>query len=140
MKTLMILSFIITMMAKGCDNNDFEKQNLPIADGFYKGTFTLTSSTSMMSGDLTIEIKGDRFTASGNSNRIPAGGSGTWSLDPDKQLIVFQDENFWTADFDWSLILSGEFNYSFNGESLVLTRNVGDGSTTQKYELKKVNL
>lgn len=137
MKALIIITVLATIITRGCNNKDTDQQNLLLVDGVYSGTFTLTTPIGISSGDVTIEINGNRFAASGNSNRIPAGGSGTWSLDPDNHIIVFQDENFWTADFDWSLILSGNFIYTFDGNNLVLNRSVGDGSTTQKYELKK---
>lgn len=139
MKTLLFITILSAIITKGCNSNNDDPQNLPIADGLYSGIFTSTSSTGVSKGDVTLEIKGNRFIASGNANRIPAGGSGTWSVDPDGKAISLQDENFWTADFDWSLIMSGDFSYSFNGSKLILTRSSIDGSTSQEYELNKIN-
>lgn len=140
MKALFIITIIATMITKGCDKEIPEKQCLPITDGIYTGTFTLTTPTGVSTGDATIQIEGNRFSASGNANRIPAGGSGNFSLSDDRQTITFQDENFWTADFDWSLILSGNFVYSFDGEKLEFARQTHDGRTFQKYQLIKNNL
>ncbi len=137
MKTLIILSVIATMMVKGCDNKNIKHQHLPLVDGVYSGTFTLITPTGSLSGGTSIEINGNRFVATGKANRIPAGGSGSFSLSDDMQTINFVDENFWTADFDWSLILSGEFVYSFDGENLEFSRHIGDGSTVQRYQLTK---
>lgn len=137
MKALFIITIIATMITKGCDKEIPERQTMPITDGIYTGIFTLTTPTGISSGDVSIQINGNRFSASGNANRIPAGGSGNFSLSDDRQTITFQDENFWTADFDWSLILSGGFVYSFDGEKLELARQTPDGITFQKYQLTK---
>lgn len=93
-----------------------EKEDLEIKEGTYHGTFTVTYDSGTQTGQTTLVLNNGRYTCSGNSNRIPAGGSGTYSFDKDK--ITFNDENFWTADFDWNLILSGEYNFSFDGKKL----------------------
>jgi hypothetical protein len=41
----------------------------------------------------------------------------------------------WTADFDWTLILEGKFNYQLNGNHLKIWKTVGE--VTDAYELEK---
>lgn len=123
-----IILSIVTLIL-GC-----KKDNLNIKDGTYKGTFTVTYSSGTQTGQTTLELKNGKFTCSGNSNRMPAGGSGTFSLDNDK--ITFNDGNAWTADFDWNLILNGKYNYTFDGKKLIFSadkNNVGN----YKYDLEK---
>ena len=111
-----------------------KKDNHDIKEGIYKGTFTVTYGQAKQSGQTTIELKNGKYTCSGNSDRIPAGGSGTYSFDNGK--ITFNDENFWTANFDWNLILSGQYDYTFYGKKLKITadkNNVGNYS----YNLQK---
>lgn len=111
-----------------------KKDNLSIQEGTYKGIFTVTYNSVKESGKTTLELKNGRFSCSGNPNRIPAGGSGTFSYD--ENTITFNDENAWTADFDWNLILNGKYYYTFDGKKLIFSsdkNNMGN----YKYDLKK---
>jgi hypothetical protein len=137
MKLLLIIALTASIFMRGCEGEPLESQSLLLTDGVYEGTFMLLNQSGSYSGNTSLTITGNRFNASGNANRLPAGGSGIYSLANDRQSISFNDENFWTADFDWSLILSGAFQYNFDGINLVLTRTMGDGSTIQTYNLQK---
>lgn len=111
-----------------------KKDDLNIYDGTYKGTFTVTYSSGTQTGQTILEFRNGKFSCSGNSGRIPAGGSGTFSWDSNK--ITFNDENYWTADFDWNLILNGTYNYTFDGKNLKISASkniVG----SYKYDLVK---
>ena len=128
-KILIPIIFSIVTLILGC-----KKDNLNIKDGTYKGTFTVTYSSGTQTGHTTLELKKGKFTCSGNSNRIPAGGSGTFSSDNGK--IIYNDENFWTADFDGNLILNGSYDYTFDGKKLIFSsdkNNVGN----YMYDLEK---
>jgi len=131
MKTnfLIVTAFSLATLLWGC-----KKDNLTIKDGTYKGIFTVTYSSGTETGQTTVELKNGKFSCLGNSNRIPAGGSGTFLTDNNK--IIFNDENVWTADFDWNLILNDTYDYAFDGEKLIISadkNNVGN----YKYELEK---
>ena len=131
MRTKFLIATIIsiTVLIVSC-----KKVDLDIKDGTYKGTFTVTYSSGMQTGQTTLELKNGKFSCSGNSNRIPAGGSGTFSTDNNK--ITFNDENFWTADFDWNLILSGKYDYSFDGQKLKFSADK-NGVGNYKYDLER---
>ena len=98
-----------------------KKDNNDNFSGTYVGTFTVTYiDSSTFTGSTTVNILNNRqYNCSGNTNHIPAGGSGTYSKGDNK--IVFEDINLWTADFDWNLILNGEYDYLFDGNNLRLT-------------------
>jgi len=52
------------------------------------------------------------------------------------QALLILSTNFWTADFDWNLILNDTYDYAFDGEKLIISadkNNVGN----YKYELEK---
>ena len=110
------------------------KKDVNIIDGTYKGTFTVTYSSGVQIGQTTLELKNGRFSCAGNANRIPAGGSGSYSSD--KNTITFQDENFWTADFDWNLILNGTYDYSFDGKRLKFSADK-NGVGNYTYDLER---
>lgn len=48
--------------------------------------------------------------------------------------MSFTDENAWTADFDWNLILNGIYDYSFDGKRLLLVANKNNVGN-YKYDL-----
>ncbi|MFN2396518.1 MAG: hypothetical protein ABR597_12620 [Bacteroidales bacterium] len=131
---LTLTVFAIAIFLYSC-----EKDKLDIQEGTFKGTFTVTYSSGTLwgsgtqTGQTTLILKNGKYTCSGNSNRIPAGGSGTYSFDKGK--ITFNDENSWTADFDWNLILSGQYDYTFDGKKLKISadKNIGN----YNYDLEK---
>lgn len=121
----LILTFILmATLLLSCN-----KDELNITDGTYKGTFTVTYSSGKKTGQTTLNLNNGKFSCSGNSNRVPAGGSGTFSLDNNK--ITFNDENFWSADFDWNLILNGQYDYTFNGKKIKIS---ADKNSVGRYE------
>ena len=113
--SLVLTIFSIAIFSFSCDTDN----DLDLEEGTYKGTFTANYSSGAQTGQTTLKLKDGRFSCSGNSNRIPAGGSGTYSFDNGK--ITFNDENFWTADFDWNVVLSGRYKYVIDGEKLKMS-------------------
>ena len=100
-------------------------------DGIFSGIFTVKYFESFYweagSGEVTIKLKNGRFysTANPDGSRIPAGGSGTFSVNGDR--ITFNDENGWFANFDWNLILNGEYDFVFDGKRLRIWRETDFG-------------
>jgi hypothetical protein len=99
-----------------------------IEEGIYTGKFNVMyPSGKSFTGKTTIEIGQSTYSCMGNKKRIPAGGSGTYLVNETESRITFTDENIWTADFDWNLILTGEYDYSVDGKKLILSRKRDDG-------------
>lgn len=114
----------------GCD----KEEDTIIPNGVYKGIFTVTYPSESLSGQTTLELKNGKFTCSANPDRIPAGGSGTFSIN--EHSIIFTDENRWTTDFDGNLILDGKYDYTFDGKKLIISANKNDVGL-YKYDLEK---
>jgi hypothetical protein len=134
MKTLVqttLLSLVI-LCFWSCQCDDDHSKNPMI--GTYTGTFTVTYSSGELSGDVTLKLQEGRYTCIGNPDRIPAGGRGTYTVEEGK--MIFVDENVWTADFDWNLILNGTYDYTFNGQKLIIWADKNDVGT-YRYELQK---
>ncbi len=124
--SFLLCVLIVSLLFFGC-----KKDTVELIDGKYTGVFTVTYSSGIKQNPVTLEFKNGRYVCSGNPDRIPAGGSGTYSVNSGK--ITFSEENFWTADFDWNLILNGQYNYSFDGKVLILSVGKNDVS---RYEYK----
>ena len=129
-----LLSLILITVLCGC-----EKADLSNLHGSFSGTFVymdpVSSKAPPPSGPVTISFSGNTYQSTGNPNRIPAGGSGTFKI-LSKEEISFEDRNFWTADFNWNTILKGNYNYIIKGDSLFLTRSE-NGLSIIEYRLKR---
>lgn len=116
-----LLSFLALITAS-CDENSSPSVSL---DGNYSGYFYYIppGETNVVKAPtpLSIKLDGTQFSVSKIFSKFPAGGSGTFSVLNNKE-VDFKDENFWTADFDWNLILNGRYSYSIDKDSLILTR------------------
>ena len=128
MKKIIYFLSAICLLLLSCASEK-EVITKPLSDGIFSGTFSVRYFVDMPwavgSGEVTIKLQNGRFYSSANPNRIPAGGSGTFSVNNKK--ITFNDENPWWADFDWGLILNGEYYFEFDGKRLRIWRsnNVG---------------
>lgn len=99
----------------------------------YSGTFTVSYNGEKESGPASITFEHNTYNSTGNSDYIPAGGNGSFEKEQDS--IYFSDVNFWTANFDWHLILNGSYSYKTEGDSLVLTKRKGEN--LYRYKLKR---
>jgi hypothetical protein len=121
----------LSLLFFSCDKND---TNVTVEEGVYSGTFSVKYSGGSNSGITTLELKNGKFTCTAGTNRFPAGGSGNYTVKNDK--IIFEDVNFWTADFDWNLILNGEYDYTINGKKLKFSADKNDVGN-YVYDLEK---
>ncbi|MDP3314062.1 hypothetical protein [Lutibacter sp.] len=135
LKILILIGFLITTLA--CISNDDEtSQNL---NGNYTGIFTVEyPDGTTFTNAVTVTFSGKNIyksTGNGNNNDFyPSGGNGTYEKGTSK--IVFNDINIWLAHFDWNLILSGEYDYSTNGNELIISGNKNNVGF-YKYKLTK---
>lgn len=123
---------LFSLLFLSCDQDD--EASKFIETGTYIGSFTVVYGSEKKSGTTMLKLENGKYTSSGNPDRIPAGGSGSYSIKDNK--IIFSDENFWTADFDGNLILSGEYTYTFNGKKLKISANKNDVGYYE-YDLSK---
>jgi hypothetical protein len=126
---------ILSLNFTSCNNDDDNNGNQGL-NGEYSGTFTVEYlNGDTFSNPVTVSFnEGNNYQSSGNDDYFPAGGSGTY--EKSNSTIEFYDINYWTANFDWNLILGGEYEYSMNGTELVITANRTEFGM-YKYELTK---
>ncbi|SRX56133.1 hypothetical protein [Aequorivita sp. CIP111184] len=130
-----IVIAIAVLAFNACNKSDDTTANENL-QGTYSGMFTVEylNGDSFSRPVTVIFNENNKYQSSGNADRIPAGGSGTYEKGTTK--INFSDINIWTADFDWNLILNEEYDYSINGNQLVLSANKNNIGF-YKYELVK---
>ena len=142
LKKIVISVFILAFA--GC------KKETP--ESAFNGTFTGQfhyvlpgkSLADKISVPSTVSFSGGTYISLGNSDRVPAGGSGSFDVQKNN-LMEFKDKNVWTANFDWALILNGKYSYEFKGDSLIMSRYIEPcpscsiALTLYQYKLKRTN-
>jgi hypothetical protein len=117
MKKLIPLLLIAIIAVPACET-DLDK----LPDGSYTGTFQRQSpSGSGEIANVTITFSSNSWTGQSDKDKYPALCHGTYKLDNTK--IIFTNDCPWTAEFDWSLILSGEYTFELRGEHLEIIRD-----------------
>ena len=127
----MLVSGMLFLTSCEKDKSDDAAGDSGVLTGTYTGTFYRSNADTVT---VSIEFF-DNGTYSGQSNRekYPAICHGTYSWTGD--IISFDDECAWTADFDWTLILDGDFNIRQDSNNqLTLTRS--SGVVTDTYKIK----
>lgn len=121
-KTLFLIILALTIL--GCNTADeITPQNVA---GDYTGVFQRGQNTS----NVTLTLQGGNWSGESEFEKFPALCSGTYTLSDDN--ITFVNACIWTAEFDWSLILSGQWKCKWKDNSLVITYTNGDQYTLTK--------
>ena len=113
--------FFISILILSCESD--RKNDLRIQEGTYSGTFQRQIAFGG-GGDIvnvTITFSSDNWTGQGERDKYPALCHGKYNLDGQK--IVFTNECVWTAEFDWSLILGGDYDFTVEGKLLTIIRD-----------------
>jgi hypothetical protein len=121
MKTRLFILLALAFSFSNCSTNtEFDVDHI---SGNYRGVFERNGVTS------TVEIRFIDGTFLGESEieKFPAICNGVYSTAENR--ITFTNNCVWTADFDWSLILSGEWTFSRNRSELILFKSNGDKYT-----------
>lgn len=127
-----IAFFLVAIVLISCEYDQVEK--LSFGDGVYEGQFFRGSPLSLpVPVKVKIEIDNNAFSGSADG-RLPVICKGTFALGDG--TITFSNRCFFTADFDWTYILDGEYNISLQEDQVTLTKSY-DGGVTDVYQLKK---
>lgn len=121
-KILILICFLGVLIS--CNKkNDNIKLNI---NGNYSGTFERNGANSK------VELTFNNGTYEGQSEfeKFPAICRGNYTSSGNK--ISFNNGCPWTAEFDWTLILSGDWKADLKNNILTMTNSIGD-----KYTLKK---
>ena len=99
------------------------------------GTFIRTTPFAISkAANVSITFRDNNFEGASDKYRYPVICKGTFIVSG--QEIEFTNTcGPWTADFDWSLIISGKFKIIRTADSLELTRFF-DGGSYDRFVLK----
>lgn len=91
---------------------------------FIKGTYSGEFERSGESEKVELTFSKGKFEGSSERIKFPAICRGTYTLTSNQ--ISFQNECAWTAEFDWTLILNGKWEYQNSVDQLILENDLGD--------------
>jgi hypothetical protein len=129
-----LFPFTLLIIFTSCTYNDITKP-VVLLSGTYKGNFSRSSPlVKYASAEVTISFDDNSFEGTSNMIKYPAICRGTFSLSGNQ--IEFTNICAWTAEFDWSLILSGKYTFSINGDEIQFKRSY-DEFNHDFYWLKK---
>lgn len=101
----------------------------------YSGVFTRVSQDAAhIPATVSLALKDGKFVGTSSSSTYPAICTGEYEINDSK--IIFTNSCAFTADFDWRLILNGEFDYEVDGDVLLISRSY-DANTLDQYSLTK---
>lgn len=101
-------------------NKENPASSVPFQEGAYNGTYKLVNKDGTVDEGavfFNFSPMGEYFCY-GEKRLSPPSGGGKYTVSGNK--IVLTDLHAHTADFDWSLILNGEFISSYDGAILML--------------------
>ena len=114
MRYLSLTLTALAFLTNSCKKNS----NTLITNGTYKGTFE-RSITNKIS-NVRLKFSSNKFEGESQYIHYPDLCHGSFSINRD--TASFENACIYTAEFDWSYILSGKFKISVSGDSLILTR------------------
>jgi hypothetical protein len=129
-KKIFLLVGSLILFQLNCETDHDRIDRIP--DGTYIGTFQ--RQLAFGGGDtahVTITFSSNKWTGQSYRFHYPALCHGTYNIDKNK--IVFANDCVWTAEFDWTLILSGEYDFSTNGNHLTIYHDYS-GPTIDSYK------
>ena len=126
-----MLSFIIAItifLACNKDEDSIDQNGMTAA---YSGTF---QRSGMAKSGVMLRLYEGTFEGSSQVDKYPAICRGSYTVSG--STITFIDSCNWTADFDWTLILTGTYSFTSDNGSLRMWRTTG--SVTDEYLLNRL--
>lgn len=118
-KYLLFALYLICLI--GCDKETQTYTRVP--DGIYVGTFQreLVWTENDNIANITMTFTSNTWSGYSDKMKYPALCQGKYSIVGD--TIIFVNQCVWTAEFDWSLILSGKYVVKSTGSTIEFYRD-----------------
>ena len=131
MRPILSITFCLALLTYSCEKNS----TFIIPNGTYSGTFQRLTVTNGQVSNVTITFSEGNYSGQSQIPKYPALCDGTYKS-KGADSITFSNACFWTDEFDWSLILNGNYKIMLSGKDLQLTRRYA-GLYTDIYKLTK---
>ena len=120
MKYLGLIWLIVIVTLGSCEKTS----NIDVIslNGTYKGTFQRKIDGSGQISNVTITFSDTNWLGDTQFSKYPALCKGTFSLSDN--TINFENSCPWTAEFDWTLILSGKYQVKSYGDTIEISRDL----------------
>ena len=129
---------LLSLVLVSCeDGEDFPLTKL---EGTYAGTFQRTVGNEPGGiAQVSITFDGNSWSGQSDTPRYPAICNGSYQIYGN--IIKFENHCMFTADFDWSLILNGDFEIRQTMDAITFTKSLPNAivPTIDRYTLKSVN-
>ncbi|MDE3235984.1 MAG: hypothetical protein KGO81_08530 [Bacteroidota bacterium] len=132
MRYLFSALLILTLLTVSCKKVN---QTFVIPEGTYVGAFQRLTSSGGQVSNVTITFSGNNWTGESQFIKYPALCHGTYKV-IGTDSITFENACFWTAEFDWTLILSQNYKIKVVGNNLEISRDY-NGVFKDVYNLTK---
>lgn len=132
-----IYSILALLIFISCEKENLKQKQ--IFNGAYIGTFQRELVwTESDTANITLTFNENQWSGSSDIEKYPALCQGSYSINGD--TIIFKNECNWTAEFDWSFILSGKYILIKTEETIEFSRDYRSATTDthmDKYILRK---
>ena len=118
MKTKLVLLFCFLIGIVSC------KRDLAITPIEINGKFIGTFERKKIKAPVVLTFSNGSFDGSSEKTNFPAICKGTYTITNNR--IRFENQCFWTADFDWTLILNDEWQFGLTTTTLTMKHKNGD--------------
>jgi len=145
-RTTNLIAIIAVMAAtmvgvNGCGPKKVAPVDPAIAiQGTYAGKYFITHDAGtndehVEQGGVRVSLWNGRYDMRPIVKNLPPAGKGTYKVDSGK--VEFVNTSMHTADFDWTLILRGWFEYTLEGSQLTMTQNETSRGRYHRLELTR---
>ena len=137
MKRVFFEILALMILISSCKKDNEENANgFIIPEGTYSGTFQRQVSGIGRISNVTLTFERNGWTGQSQYGTYPAlCPRGTYKMDSTGQ-ITFESFCVWTADFDWTLILAGEWKLIVNNNNIEFSKEY-TSSLKDIYKLTK---
>jgi hypothetical protein len=127
-RTILNISFLFTILLSfGCSENSEPTILDKAIEGTYTGTFQrFGGHTAGEIAVVELNLENGVFGGTSTNEKYPAICAGNYTVE--NAEITFINQCFFTADFDWTLILSGTYKIEKTSTTLTLEKTMGEGA------------
>jgi hypothetical protein len=143
MNRMVLATCLIAMCSfvAGChDSNELQDPQDPDFVRNYVGSYSRIDGYSdpdplITSGSINLVVDGEHYRLEGSERYAPPGGCGRILIG---DVTTFIDECVHTAEFDWSLVIDGDFSLDRDGSKLVLEQFDAEHDRLVRIEVEEV--